>query len=961
MASYFWHRGAGEKDTWREALSSHRDQVIAEHKPAFVTVLDVDSVPSEDWDMERYAKMKYSGPFYVDFDAESLEDAITQFNKFLDKLEELSLDLNACRLYATGGRGFHVEVPMSVFVPKIPKDGFALLPYIYREMAMDMVVDTMDLRVYTARRGRMWRTCGVQRDNGLYKVPVSTAQARVMTTEMYAEICSAPRPAIEAAQVEVNIGLATVFSKSKDKLEGLIKSRGKSYEANKALVAKFNGEFPDSILRIMRGEGLAPGIGFQKLSMQLAITANALGKSAKDLVDACEGLCKNHSGDSSRYGSPKKRKDELRRMWEYTHDNPCYSFSPGGIKSLMAPGEPSPDLETGMASSVGKGGLTRENMTEEQLRDEAQGEKSLMEGLLFYPAGIFKSSQEGSKRICNAAFANPILMREAIPDAAGHHTLLGVQAELIRDLKPCGRQELPDKCFLSRTSMTTHLSGFGGIYSGSDTQAGVVKLHLQNEAEERDSVIYALHKIGLDCVQDPAVSGRVKKDIVWVTADKILSAGAETQYVYKPFMGTLPAFPVDVHKVPQIERTTDTIAWVRALTKINTPMVMAQMLGWFVSCFHKQFYQEAFQQFPLLHPNGPAGSGKSMTSLLMGRLYYASSEPKMLSCGGMTTVFALKDAMTSSCSVPLILDEYKPTEMDTHRTNFLMQAFRLAYNQGKGASGAMGNASAASTFRDIAEFSFSAPLVFLAEAQETQTAIVQRSIPVSFNAAELEKRKDDWDLVQAGKDHMSSLGKLILKASFEETTEKRRDALTPIIKNLRSVYGIRVHDRQVYNMAVVLEGLNYLDTCLESVFGDELKPEMAMLKSTIYEHKAELNISAQSEAAKLFNDISLMSRELERDHEFAIREGFEYVVMDGYIDVLMRETFVKYYGWARRMSMVPYYASTEAFIKAMGTFPPLADKVCANSPLRKNGQARIFRFNLEKLMSEGVEMFETKS
>lgn len=960
MARYAWYQVVGGEDLWVEILSEHREKVAKEIKPAFITALDADSVPSEDWDSEQYHKLKYWGPFYVDFDASTLDEAITQFNKFLDKLEALSLDLHACRLYATGGRGFHIEVPMEVFMAKVPRDGVTLLPYVYREMAMELVVDTLDLRVYTARKGRMWRTTGVKRENGLYKVQITPEQARAMNEALYTQLCSAPIEPFETAKVEVNIGLSTLFVKSKDKLEGLMKGRGKSFEANKALVAKFKGEYPDTIKMVMAGEGLAPGVGFQKIAMQLAISANALGKTAEELVEACEGLCKNHSGDSSRYGSPRKRKEELRRMWAYTNDNPCYSFSNGGIRSLLEPGTASPDLDTGMQSSVGVAGLTTENMTEEQLQDMRQGEKSLMEGLVFYPNGIYKSAPDGSKRISNVAFDAPILMREAIPDPGGHHTLVGVQTLLKRDEKDCGRQEFPDKCFLSRASLTQFLSGFGAIYSGSDTQAGAVKLHLQAAAEESDSVVYALHKIGLDCVQDPAVMGRTKKDTVWVCAERVVT-DAETEYVYKPFMGTQPAYAVDVHKATAIANTSETRAWVKALLNLNTPTTISTMLGWFVSTFHKQFYQEAFNQFPILHPNGPAGSGKSMTSLLLGRLYYAASEPKMLSCGGMTTTFALKDAMTSSCSVPLILDEYKPSEMDVHRTNFLMQAFRLAYNQGKGASGAMGSGSAASTFRDIMEFSFSAPICFCAEAQETQTAIVQRSLPVAFNAASLPIYKDNWDFVQAHKEYMTDLGKLILSHSFNETTDKRRDALLPLIQELRSEFGPKVHDRQVFNLAVVLEGLNYLGNCLSGVFGTEFDKDIFALKNAVHEQKTDLNIATQSEAAKMFQDVSLMTRLLDDDSEHQIKEGREFIIRDGCMDVLMRETFIKYYGWARRQSMVPYYSSTEAFIKAMGTFPPLVDKSCADSPLRNNGQARIFRFNLEKLMAEGVELFKTKS
>jgi len=65
------------------------------------------------------------------------------------------------RIFATGKKGFHVEVPAEIFQTKIAKGGLTGLPAIYKEMAFSMFVDIMDWRVYSARKGRMWRTCGV--------------------------------------------------------------------------------------------------------------------------------------------------------------------------------------------------------------------------------------------------------------------------------------------------------------------------------------------------------------------------------------------------------------------------------------------------------------------------------------------------------------------------------------------------------------------------------------------------------------------------------------------------------------------------------------------------------------------------------------------------------------------------------------------------------------------------------
>lgn len=962
---FFYYQGVGGADVWVESLSDHRDLIAATHKPAFVTVLDLDRVPDESFTKEDYAKLKYSGPLYFDFDAEDINDTIPKFKEFLENLKANGVNLDCLRLYATGGRGFHIEIPQQVFMAKVPKDGVRALPYVYRDIAMEVVVETLDLKIYSGRRGRMWRTCGVERikdgkPTGRFKVPLTLGEALDVTPETYLELTSAPRPEPDRAPPVLSTYLATLFAKSQQKIDAAV---GRQTKSNKdaEVLAKFKGQWPPSVERVLKGEGLAPNVGFQTIALQLAITANALGKSLKDFTDDAKGLCQNHQGDSARYGSPKKRRLELERMWDYTHDNPCYGYSNGGIRSLLAVDQASPDLDAPSVSGVGKlVNKPKEEMTKEEQDELEVADRSLFEGIAISHGGIFKKTADENRKVSNAWFYDPVVLREATPDGAGHHVQLGLVCNIQADDRKCGRHVIPDKAFLSRNNFTTFLSNYSAIYSGSDTQAGAVKLLLSRAAQEEGKVVYAVHKEGLDIVQNPNFEEGIHRDVIWACPDKVVTH-SDVSYTYQPVMSTSAFFNPDVHKGNPIENTPETLEWMKCLLNSNTPTTVAQMLGWFVSCFHKQFYQDAFNQFPLLHPVGPAGSGKSQTCLLYGRLNYLTTSPKMMSCGTVTTQFSLKVALTGSASIPLLLDEYKPSEMGLVRTDFLMQAFRLAYNQGKGASGAMNNTSASSTFKDITEYSFSSPIVYLAEAQEMQTAIAQRSIAIPFSNGESVKYTPAWDFIRDRPHIMSALGKLLLLASFNETVESRRSALQPLIAALRKQFEVSVHDRQVYNMAVVLEGLNFLGKTLEPVFGDALKADIERLQGVIYEHKAEINAAAQSEAAKMFNDMSMISRTEDSESPFALREGKEYIVKDGYMEMLMRESFVKYFSWARSKGFQPYYASAEAFMKAMGVFPPTMDKVCANSPLRTSGVARIFRFSLEKLMLEGVEAFKTKS
>jgi hypothetical protein len=958
--SFFWYQDTGGEDAWHEALSTHRDQIIRERQPAFVTVLDADSVPREDWGRDDYAKMRYSGPIYFDWDAEDVTDAITNFNLFLDKLQDMGVNLNSLRLYATGGRGFHLEVPMATFIPKIPKGGMTGLPYIYREMAMELVVDTLDMRVYTGRRGRMWRTPNVVRTNGRFKVPILVADARAMTPERYEELTSVQTSEPVRELPTLNMAMAAMFIKAQGRVDEAIKRRSKG-TADEALLARFKGQFPPTLQKIMKGESLAPNVGFHKVAMQLAITANALGKSADDLVTQCQELCANYSGDSSRYGSPRKRKEELRRMWEYTHDNPCYSFSKGAIRSLLDIDAPTGDLD-GVAAYAGVGHVP-EGDEDEELPADVEAEitaaaASLMEGLMITKSGIHKRTADGAKTLSNIAFVKPTQLMDS-----DDHTVLGLEVDIFCDSQLVGRRTVPGKSFTSRSNLSALCADYGGTFSGSDTQAGVVQLMLSRAAKKGDRVVYALHREGLDVVQNPLIRDRSVTDVVWVSPDNVITENQEARYTFQPVVSTAPVFNADVHNAHVIADTEDTRTWLRALFDINSPTIVAQTLGWFVSCFHRQFYNKAFKQFPLLHPNGPAGCGKTLTTTLLAQMFYLKNPVVVKSCApAASTAFSLKAAFTGSASIPLVLDEYKPIEMGTVRTDLLLQAFRLAYNQGTGSSGGMSKGNANASFRDITDYMYSTPIAFLAESQEMQTAIVQRCVPVGFNPTDSLAHSPAFHLASSKPEFMSQLGRALLARSFRETEESRREALVPIVKSLRENFDRSVHDRQVYNMAIVMEGLNFLDSVLLMVFKDgEMTGRIEALRAALYEHREEVSVAAMSEAAKMFSDLSLISRSEDSESEFALRESQEYIIGDGYIDLLMRETFVKYFSWCKRKGFTPYYASAESFMAAMGKFPPVMDKVCLSSPLRTSGQARVFRFQLDKLAQEGVEMFQTRS
>lgn len=333
---YFFYQRDPE-GAWDLALASERQKIQDTAKPAFVTVLDLDHAFDPAPDHDQIFSIGYRGPFYADFDSQSLEEVIPAFQEFLKNLEKQDVRLEQCRLFASGGKGFHVEVPFRCFADKKVQSTVTLLPLVYKEMALALAVDTLDMRVYSTRRGRMWRTPNVQRPNGMHKIQLTLSEALTITPETYREICASPRPTSEPAPPTLASGLALLYAKSKDKVVGSQAKRKASVKSNGELKARYNNTWPPLVQKILAGTGLSPDAGFQKIATQLAITAHALDMKEKDLLDAAEDLCQNHVSDSGRYNTYRKRVQELSRMYHYMNDNPGYTYSAAGVRSLVTP------------------------------------------------------------------------------------------------------------------------------------------------------------------------------------------------------------------------------------------------------------------------------------------------------------------------------------------------------------------------------------------------------------------------------------------------------------------------------------------------------------------------------------------------------------------------------------------------------------------------------------------------
>lgn len=615
--NYHYYQVTGGEEDWKAVPVSHMDHIKIELQPMFVTVLSVSKLV-EDLSYEDKMKLSYEGPLYFDFDCPDEQLVIDKVNQFLSKLEALKVDLSMCRLYATGGRGYHIEIPQGVFMSK-PR-AVANLPAIYREVALDLCVDTLDLRVYSQGRGRMWRQCGVKRENGRYKVPISLAEMRSMTPEACQQLTSEPRQPLSVTAPKLCVDLSILYDRCAQKVDELFKKRLKfkpDPEAKKKA-------YCESIIWMMDGLGLKPGTGFQEISTQLAIAASTAGLTEDEFIRDCQGIIANHVGNGNRYDTPSKRTDELRRMYRYMYGNICYEFSVGAIKSLLI--HPAPDLDGIPMTKEEVAEVIKES--EEEEKTDVDEYSDVAKGLSMTKFGVYIDTEHGKKRVCAMSFT-----RSSILKSVENGQISGYETDVMVNGKFVGRQTLELEVFSGLVPFNRFAARYGHAFQGTDAHVRVLMMRFVENAKKHGEEKYIIQREGLDVVHIPHHSNEVFREefLTWadsqgvVMPQHITSEGLNLTFAGYP--DPRGVYKSDIRDAPNLaewikegDNKAELEEMLRNLFTCQKAELLGKLLGWYTACFWRQLFHKAYGKFPLMHVNGSAGSGKCLglgTEILM--------------------------------------------------------------------------------------------------------------------------------------------------------------------------------------------------------------------------------------------------------------------------------------------------------------------------------------------------------
>lgn len=932
----------GGNEGWQPVPASKLAEYVTAHHPMFTTVLSVSALVDNDTTKEELEKLHYAGPMYFDWDGTDIDLVSKQANKFVGKLVELGVDPECLRLYATGGKGFHCEVPEPVWLDKVPKAGIPLLPIIMREIALSLVVDTLDLRVYSARKGRMWRRPNVLRPNGKFKVGITYAELQEMTVEKYNQITSQARSEMPRADAKYALNLAMMFDKARLKVQGLIGKRRKTKVASVSL----KQDMP-SLTALCEGRGIKPGTGFNTIAMQLAITSHQIGWNEETLVAKCEGLVSSHQSDGDRYNTEGKRRDDLVRMYRYMDDNPCYEVSVGAIKSLLCHAAPDldgipvskEDIETGIQEAVDN----------PNPQDEAPDEFEGLAGVTLNQYGIYANIEGGgTRRVCAVSFKDVELLKSLETG-----TISAVEADIMVNGRRMVRQGLELDTFASVQAFNKFCARFGHAFQGNDSNVRGLYMRVVESGKKAGKEYFVTSREGLDIVNIPNHEDPELREpfMLWADAKGVVLeprvAEKGLNIRFQGYPDTRGQFRIDLGDAPGLKQWTadpDNKAalseTVYGMLNCQRPEALAKMLGWTVACFYRMLFHKAYGKFPLLHVNAPAGTGKSeMTKATLGFFYY-NQEPRVLSPS--STMFALSYSASGSTTPPLMIDEYKPHKMNEGTRERLKLMFRDAYNCREQQRG--GGTRDNDDYRAIHTTTLSAPMAFIAEAVEEESAVMERVVLVTLSkphAVQSARDYTNFQKWQRGSKNLSVLGQYIasqvvkrysieqLQTDFDVMYEAAKAKYMLTAKDLQADAGLsreemmskqNTKERTVYNYTVAAFGMNKLAGLLNGVFDDcRFSAKLAELQAEVYARMDDLTSTTQPEWLKVFNAFSDMS--YNEDGSAALTNKKDYVITQhggrDCLELYTRMCYNKYRIYCKTSGSQPLYSGDAAFAHSL--------------------------------------------
>lgn len=911
----------GQQDKW--VLISDDDTTEQRAIDAGARKLSILAVSEEVTADDDPEERRYKGDKYNDIDGESLEEAIKSAIELLNKYHALGVPSGAVRLYASGKKGFHFEIPSSLFSTGRPLKHLYL---IYKEMALELYVLGMDFQVYSGGRGVCWRLPNIQRDDGNYKVPITEEELYEMTPESYRQIVKTPRimpkynldPGFKAA------GLEALMERAKKR----VRARPSQPEPiSDELLLPFKDEPPACVID-MADYRIKPSRNFNEVSMQLGIFIARAGLDSTLSTSLISRMAA--SGQSHSYSTPRSRQDHLTGLVGYLQNTPSKKFSCNAIRSVIAT-RPCPDCD-----------LCKSGEEDAEVGEDI--------GLLERSDGYYAMRGQNETRVSTFILKATNVFLE-VSQSGKSERRVGATVEIMRNSETLGKVNFNEVGWSSKSNFKHELKGIGNLaFYGTEDDIQRIK-HITLDEEVDMAEIVQVDSAG---VHTHRLAGRDVKVYVepGYSINQYRVRGTHT------LIDRVTAAPqIKSSEMPE-EGDEEVADALRSLFKVNTPYAVAQILGWISACHLKTHFMARYQQFPLLSLWGNAGSGKSMTSTLFAWLNGCnySLNDSAVSMSSITT-WAMIRYCASTTTVPRILEEYNKSKINGRKYDQLGETMKMAWNGQVIARGAIRKSSVDGSGRGatVQETPISAPLLVVSEQAPLMPALQQRMVQVQLSPNSIKGREEDFFKASADKDRLRQVARALVFSALrteEEWVEEemsRADTLLPDI----------LTDRPRFSYQVIVVGLRFFEkVCLD--LGMSLSVELAELEqallNNVTEQGAEISATkTRTEVDFVLDHIGMMCQLTLNNDVKWLKNNIHYKIVGNkiYYDISVAYTNYTLYCTSRREKAV--IDDRRQFIQLVSHEPYFVSSRSIDGAKALGIDRDVLELNLDRMAAKGLD------
>jgi len=276
----------------------------------------------------------------LDFDDKANPgNALRGLRILIGHIQEIyGVDPYCMRLWCSGGKGFHAEIPSECFNSQ---DGDPYLPLIYKRIvcqwAASLELSTIDISMYCMGSGKMFRIAGVMRDNGRRKVPLTLDEVQSLPIETLWKLSENPR---EVEPVEFDTAcedLAKLYQECKEQVHAEIEEFKKQPPVDPEIIGRLQGKTSPCIIYILTNYPTTKKTSFNGLVMNLVKYFQSTGSDINNSLHIAESFLQSYPHSTS-YTTYNERLKHFREQWAYHQGRSDSHFNCSYIKGYGFPG-----------------------------------------------------------------------------------------------------------------------------------------------------------------------------------------------------------------------------------------------------------------------------------------------------------------------------------------------------------------------------------------------------------------------------------------------------------------------------------------------------------------------------------------------------------------------------------------------------------------------------------------------